>query len=139
MYCKDCEHWGNDYKNVCSLIDLGFDKIGDSDKIGSAQAAIVTRSADDHNLTSMLVTGSNFGCVKFSSKNSDNELLNFLTEEELTVFSGGHMLFGYLNGEKRILKLFPKDHKTKASDILSIKDFELFESVKSLPIPETEL
>ena len=53
--CKECMFWSRSYENEC-------DNVGEDDFLIRAEAD------DDSGLDYGLITGPNFGCVKFESK-----------------------------------------------------------------------
>ncbi len=58
--CKTCHWWGRDYDRCCSLVDAY--------PPGSHSFEIIATVADDHNLTTRLATGPEFGCVHHAPK-----------------------------------------------------------------------
>ena len=60
--CKNCKWWGRDWDGICDLIDWG-DGREDHD-----MASIKATSDDDSGLSVRLVTGPDFGCIKFESR-----------------------------------------------------------------------
>ena len=56
--CKNCKYWGNDQDSVCEVVE----------NIGNEDFFIKVSSTDDQGLEGLLVTGANFGCIKFKKR-----------------------------------------------------------------------
>ena len=58
--CKNCKFWGVDYQKVCSLAEYANDD--------DSSFKINYGSNDDQGSWGQLITGPNFGCIKFEEK-----------------------------------------------------------------------
>ena len=60
--CKNCKFWGIDYDNEC-------DRVGYADiELDDSSFDIEHGADDDQGSFAQLITGPNFGCIKFESK-----------------------------------------------------------------------
>ena len=59
--CKNCKHWGRDYKGVCDYPNVIQDDM-------DTQFEVDIRADDDQGLEFRLVTGPYFGCIKFKQR-----------------------------------------------------------------------
>jgi hypothetical protein len=63
--CKTCKWWGRVYRGCCDLVGV------DGDLVGVDGFEIIATAADDHNLTALLATGPDFGCVHHAPKEAE--------------------------------------------------------------------
>ena len=63
--CKDCKFWGSQFSDDCSAAnEMLVRGVYKGDEFG-----LYTSAADDWGLEAYLLTGPEFGCVKFERKN----------------------------------------------------------------------
>ena len=60
--CKNCKFWGVDYDNACDRVGNGDPDLDDS------EFDIDFGADDDQGSFAELITGPNFGCIKFENK-----------------------------------------------------------------------